>query len=433
MKLVVVTIGRSGSSELIKKISKYNINISKLDNHLYPNKLIKKYGKNIKVIFITRNIKDIIKSILQREKDYGLKWIKKHYINLNGNFKDYNKIFKKDTLNFEKLYDSYMNQKIFDVLFIKYEYLYFNNQDTIDAIREFTNIKSFNITNNPNNKWKGNYSSNKKITLSWDKSLQNKIDSYKFYKLNKKIKIAHIINPFKCTKNNSSYIYYAQPITFQSMRNAQLEAHKVDIDIKLYAINYQEDDEIVPQYFIKLPHLKKSTKTEFPKISKNKKLPIIQEIFNSILKNSDADYIIFTNIDIGVQKNFYKKIYYKIKNGQKAFIINRRNNIPKFKNNHRLTKNNLNLIYKEKGKIHPGKDCFIINRNILKKIDMCLMFTGYPPWGNVLFETLIKLYKKTKIFKNKYWTFHIGDDKLRIAGKQDKLWKKNINISKNII
>ena len=40
------------------------------------------------------------------------------------------------------------------------------------------------------------------------------------------MKIAHLINPFKCSKNNPSYLYYAQPITFKSMRVAQFEARK---------------------------------------------------------------------------------------------------------------------------------------------------------------------------------------------------------------
>ena len=93
------------------------------------------------------------------------------------------------------------------------------------------------------------------------------------------------------------------------MHNAQLQAHKLNIDIELYTVNYPEDDEIIPDYFIKLPYLTKSTKTEFPEISDKKKLPILQEIFNSILENSDAEYIIFTNSNIGVQENFYVKIY----------------------------------------------------------------------------------------------------------------------------
>ena len=55
-------------------------------------------------------------------------------------------------------------------------------------------------------------------------------------------------------------------------------------------------------------------------------------MFDSILYNSDADYVIFTNSDIGVQKNFYKKVNEIInKENLKSFIINRRDNIPKFK------------------------------------------------------------------------------------------------------
>ena len=89
---------------------------------------------------------------------------------------------KKDTLNFEKLYNSYIEQKIFDVLFIKYECLYFNHQGTIDALCNFTGLKSVNIEYKKNNKWRGNYNSKKEdnISLFWDKSLQQKLDSYDF-------------------------------------------------------------------------------------------------------------------------------------------------------------------------------------------------------------------------------------------------------------
>ena len=79
-------------------------------------------------------------------------------------------------------------------------------------------------------------------------------------------------------------------------------------------------------------------------------------MFDSILQNSDADYIIFTNSDIGVQKIFYKKINEFIhKDNLKSFIINRRDNIPKFKEGKRLTGKDLDYIYKESGQTHPGK------------------------------------------------------------------------------
>ena len=439
MKFAVITIERSCSSELIKILSsKINI-IPKPNNHLYPNELKKKYGKNIKIIFITRNIKDVVKSILQREKDGDINWIKEHYKNLNSNFSDYNKILEEDTLNFEKLYDSYMEQKTFDVLFIKYECLYFNHKDTINALCKFTNLQALNIGFDSNNKWKGNHTKQLEIKLSWDKSLQKKINSYDFKLylknniLTQQIKIAHLINPFKCSEDNPSYLYYAQPITFKSMHNAQLEAQKKGIDVKLYAINYPEDDEIIPEYFIKLPHLKKSTMSEFPKISGMRKLPIIQEMFDSILQNSDADYIIFTNSDIGVQKNFYIKVNEFIhKDNLKSFIINRRDNISKFKDKKRLTEKDLDIIYKESGQLHPGKDCFIMHRKILEKINMNLMFTGYPPWGYTLHNCMKKIDKKTHLYTNKYLTFHLGCDRTWQKKVKGELWSKNIEISKKI-
>ena len=251
-----------------------------------------------------------------------------------------------------------------------------------------------------------------------------------FSKMKKNIKIAHLINPFKCSEDNPSFLYYSQPVIFKSMRNAQLEARKIGIDIQLYTINYPEDDEIIPKYFIKLPHLKKSTMSEFPKICGNKKLPIIQEMFDSILKNSDADYIIFTNTDIGVQKHFYIKVHEFInKDKLKSFIINRRD-IPKFKYEKRLTENDLDVIYNEKGTTHQGKDCFIMERKILEQVNMNLMFTGYPPWGYILHDYMTRFDKKTYLFTEEYLTFHMGSDKIWKNDKKNLLWLKNIELSK---
>ena len=260
---------------------------------------------------------------------------------------------------------------------------------------------------------------------------KKKLDS----KQKQHVKIAHLINPFKCSKDNSSYLYYAQPITFKSMHNAQLKAEKVGIDVKLYSVNYPEDDEIIPDYFIKLPHLEKSTISEFPRISGKRKLPIIQEMFDSILKNSDADYIIFTNSDIGVQKHFYIKINRIIqKDNLNSFLINRRDNIPKFKYGKRLTENNLDIIYKERGQPHPGNDCFILHRKILEKVNMNLMFTGYPPWGCILKKLIQKKIDKNICkYEHLYLTFHLGCDQAwNNDEKKHELWLKNIEISKKI-
>jgi len=250
------------------------------------------------------------------------------------------------------------------------------------------------------------------------------------------MKIAHVLNPFKCGKDNPSYLFYAQPITFKSMRNAQLQAKKQNIIVELYAANFPEDDEIIPDCFIKLPYLKKSTKTLFPGISGKKKLPIIQEILNLTFKHSKADYIIFTNTDIGVQKNFYVKVNQIIKkNNFTSFIINRKD-INKKKNGIKLTDKDehMNIIYNliKSGKKHPGKDCFIMKRNLVKRINLKNMFTGYPPWGNTLHLRLSRISKKHKLFFSNNMTFHLGSDKAwQRTG--NKLHGKNTQISRDVL
>ena len=142
MKFAVITFGRAGSSELIEILTSDIDVIPKPYNHLYPKDLLDRFGKEIKVIFLTRDLNDIIKSLLQKEKECGINWIKKHYENMKSDFSQYNKICKIDTLNFEKLYYSYLEQKFFDVLFIKYENLYFNCNETLEALQEFTNTNN---------------------------------------------------------------------------------------------------------------------------------------------------------------------------------------------------------------------------------------------------------------------------------------------------
>jgi len=249
------------------------------------------------------------------------------------------------------------------------------------------------------------------------------------------MKIAHIINPVKVSPDNPSYLFYTQPLTFKSMYESKLyaESNNNNLSVYLYTINYPEDNEIIPDYFIKLPYLSSSTLNSYSSLSK-KKLPFIQEIFDSIIQNVHADYIIYTNSDIIVHQNFYNFITKYIYNYFYDFmIINRRDNIPKFINNIRLDSSHLNLIFSIEGEKHPGKDCFVIKKSILKKINMKNMFIAYPPWGKILTNYLIYLSNNYKIFVGEYLTYHLGNDNNHDdANKQNKMTKQNFINAKEV-
>ena len=211
MRIAVISIGRSGSSELITILNnnKFDV-IKKPFNHLYPDKLLNKFGKNIKVIFITREIKNVLISIKNKETQKGVGWIKQHYINLDSDFTKYPDLFTKDTFNFEKLYDSYKKTNLFSVLFIKYENLYSkNNKNTVDMINYFlgSELKESEFNFNSNNIW----SSEKKFKLSEEeklqinktfKSLEKKIGDYNTQLI---IPSMNLINKIQLLKKNEHY------------------------------------------------------------------------------------------------------------------------------------------------------------------------------------------------------------------------------------
>lgn len=224
--------------------------------------------------------------------------------------------------------------------------------------------------------------------------------------------IAHILNPVKVNESNPSYLYYTQPVTFESMLLAKKYAEKNhDLwKVNLYSINYPEDNIIVPDYFINLPFLTRSTKDLYNDISK-KKLPFIQDIFDSMLKYICADYYIFTNSDIILNEKCYDFIIKKIiRYDYEAIIINRRDNIPKMINNIRLGVEHLNLINILDGERHMGKDFFVIKKNILQKIKMQDIFIAHPPWGGLLTKYLRSLTNRFKLFGYEYFTYHLGND-----------------------
>lgn len=118
------------------------------------------------------------------------------------------------------------------------------------------------------------------------------------------MKIVHIVGPVKVPKNNN--LFSAQPITFESMKRAQVHVKKSPIEVILCTTQYDEDKEIIPDYFHQLSNLNRSVESINPSL-KGRKLPLIKDILEKTNELSDVDYIIYTNVDIAVMPNFMKQ------------------------------------------------------------------------------------------------------------------------------
>ncbi len=212
-------------------------------------------------------------------------------------------------------------------------------------------------------------------------------------------KIAHIINPFNASP--TSDLYTAQPITFASMLNAK-EIARNTVEVDLLTAQYPEDRNMVVEGFRSTRDLDRSV-LDLGTFEKQMKLPLIGDIVQRLYEESDADYLIYTNVDIGVYPNFYIEVNRFIDEGLDAFIINRRR-LPA----HFTKVEELEELYLEKGKKHPGFDCFVFHRDLFKDFQLAEVCIGVPFIGITFAQNIFALAKNYRLFEDEVLTFHIG-------------------------
>ncbi len=213
--------------------------------------------------------------------------------------------------------------------------------------------------------------------------------------------IAHIVNPF--IAEPSSDLNLAQPITFKSMLHAKQKAEGI-IDVQLLSAQFEEDSNFVPKDFKQTKHLKKSV-LDFNSFSKKIKLPLLIDILERLYNESEADYLIYSNVDIGLYPDFYCKVNDIINQGYDAFIINRRRLSSKYN-----SINDLDFIFKDFGKSHPGFDCFVFHRSMFLKLKLDGICIGVPFIEISFSQNLFALSKNFKLFDKEILTFHIGEE-----------------------
>lgn len=231
------------------------------------------------------------------------------------------------------------------------------------------------------------------------------------------MKLIHLINPVKVAKNHE--LHTAQPITFTSMLKAKNYAENADFEIVLATTQFEEDKEIIPNEFVQLSNLFQSAIEVNPNLKK-RKLPLLNDILQKTKEIENVDYIIYTNVDIGLMPFFYEAVSEYIKKGHDATIINKRRLNSEYNSTYQLTE-----IYADLGKSHPGFDCFIFDAKLLDKFILDDICVGVPFSGVSLLHNLIAFAENPKIVFDKHLTFHIGMNVLGFNKDEYYLHNKN--------
>jgi hypothetical protein len=214
-------------------------------------------------------------------------------------------------------------------------------------------------------------------------------------------RIAHIINPVLV--DESSDLHVAQSVTFETMRAAR-EFAKDRVEVELFSAQYSEDRSFVPNGFQTTPDLERSI-LDFGTFEKERKLPLIKDILDRLYETTDAEYLIYTNVDIALVPNFYLAVDKFIEKGRDTFVINRRT-IPA----HYKDISEIPLMCSEAGEPHPGYDCFVFKRDAYPKYEIGNVCIGMHWVGRVLLANIFCHASNFEEFKDRHLTFHIGND-----------------------
>ncbi len=211
--------------------------------------------------------------------------------------------------------------------------------------------------------------------------------------------ITHIINIFQAA--DTSDMKLAQDVTIASMVRARGNSAN-PASITLLSAQTAEDRKMVPEGFISTKNLDGDV-TDLQGFEKKMHLPILKDILDRAYNESEAEYLIFSNVDIGVQPHFYDAVNWLIEQGHDAFMINRRRIPEKFN-----SVDQLDEMLAEKGKKHPGFDCFVFKRELYPKFSLAEVCIGVPFIEITLSQNLFCFAEKPMVFADEHLTFHIG-------------------------
>lgn len=223
------------------------------------------------------------------------------------------------------------------------------------------------------------------------------------------IHLAHLVNPVKSPVY--AELSYVQPITFETMRNAKESAESQGIKVDLLTAQFAEDASIIPNYFRKTPDLERSA-ADFGNFSQPKKLPLLKDLISRLYDGSDAPFLIYTNVDIALQPNFYVEVAKRIERGLDAFIVNRRRIAGHYRSIEELP-----AMYADPGAPHPGFDCFIFHRSLCQKFEFENVCVGIPFIEMTFSQNLFCHAKRFQLYDSDFLTFHIG---MEVFKKRDK-------------
>ena len=217
------------------------------------------------------------------------------------------------------------------------------------------------------------------------------------------LRIAHLVNPVSVGAHSD--LCLAQPLVYKSMQIARDFAADV-VAVDLVAVIFDEDRDAVPDQFMIAAPLTRSI-LNFGTFEQPRKLPLLADIINlGMSAAEDADFYIYSNVDIILMPHTYRWIAGQLEAGVDALVINRRTI------REDVVAGGLDEIWSAIGVPHDGYDFFVFSRAIAAQLQLDRVVIGVPQIGWTLNANLAVLGRRHVLIEDGLMlTKHIGDDR----------------------
>ncbi len=234
--------------------------------------------------------------------------------------------------------------------------------------------------------------------------------------MNSNIHIAHVVNVYGCPGGSEGH--RVQAITLESMKRAR-EMAGTDVAVEFISAQFAEDRGAVPPFVTATPDLDRSIQNEIACTDK-RKLPFIHDILSRAEQATDAEFLLYSNMDIALYPGFYRFLASTVREGVDALAVNR-TQIPRMvRGRDILTDASLDEIVRVGDRRpHHGIDCVMFRRDKFKLWPAPNICIGYPPVGQYLMENAEFHAQRFVWIVDDVRTFHIGVDDSR-----NSPWKK---------
>ena len=215
------------------------------------------------------------------------------------------------------------------------------------------------------------------------------------------MRLLHVVNPVG-EKLPQAVLVAAQRLSFQSQYIAS-EASFKGLQLEWMAVLDKRDANCVLPPFYTHRHFLRRYVGDMTEAILPRRLPLIGDIMQAALE-VEADFYLYTNIDICLQPHFYAFLLPYLQRGYQGLIINRRR-IPKYFD---WPYEALSAYSSRYGRSHPGYDCFVCSRLVAERLFFSTICVGIPFIGVSFAHNLFAHARPWRLFENEDLTFHLG-------------------------